>query len=212
MSARTIFSRDSSAITVATATLDRDGLVVIPTDTVYGVAARLDRPEAVARLYVAKGRPEDKPIPVLISSPEHLARLTRDLPAGAARFAAHFWPGALTIALPRSAAVPDLVVSGGDTVGLRMPDHPFALALIAACGGALAVTSANRSGEPSLREAAAVAEAIGGAVELIVDGGTTPGGLPSTVIALDAAGPRILRDGPIDLAALRAAWAQARGV
>lgn len=205
-------SDDPQALSRATEILDRDGLVVIPTDTVYGVAARLDRPGAVARLYVAKGRPEDKPIPVLISSPDHLARLTRDLPAGAATFAARFWPGALTIALPRSAAVPDLVVSGGDTVGLRMPDHPFALALIAACGGALAVTSANRSGEPSLREAAAVAEAIGGAVDLIVDGGTTPGGLPSTVIALDESGPRILRAGPIDSAFLAAAWARARGV
>lgn len=206
----TIRSDDMASITVATRVLDRGGLVVIPTDTVYGVAARLDRPEAVARLYVAKGRPEDRPIPVLISSPEHLAWLTRELPAGAAAFAAQFWPGALTIALPRSAAVPDLVVAGGDTVGLRMPDHPFALALIAACGGALAVTSANRSGEPSLRDAAAVAGAIGGAVDLIVDGGTTPGGLASTVIALDAAGPRVLREGPIDAATLRAAWARAR--
>jgi L-threonylcarbamoyladenylate synthase len=202
---------DTETLRCAATVLDRGGLVVIPTDTVYGVAARLDRPDAVARLYIAKGRPEEKPIPVLISSPDHLPRLTRDLPKGAAVFAAQFWPGALTIALPRSAAVPDLVVAGGDTVGLRMPDHPFALALIAACCGALAVTSANRSGEPSLREAAAVAEAIGGAVDLIVDGGITPGGLASTVIALGSAGPRILREGPIDAATLCAAWARARG-
>jgi L-threonylcarbamoyladenylate synthase len=203
---------DLQTLDRAKVVLDRGGLVVIPTDTVYGVAARLDRPEAISRLYVAKGRPEDKPIPVLISSSEHLTWLTRDLPTGAATFAAHFWPGALTIALPRSAAVPDLVVAGADTVGLRMPDHPFALALIAACGGALAVTSANRSGEPSLREAAAVAEAIGGAVDLIVDGGTTPGGLASTVIALDDAGPRVLREGPVDAATLHSAWARAHGV
>jgi L-threonylcarbamoyladenylate synthase len=201
---------DPQTLARATAALERGGLVVVPTDTVYGVAARLDRPEAVARLYVAKGRPEDRPIPVLISSPDRLARLTRDLPAGAAAFAGQFWPGALTIALPRSAAVPDLVVAGGDTVGLRMPDHPFALALIGACGGALAVTSANRSGEPSLREATAVAEAIGAAVDLIVDSGTAPGGLASTVVALDAAGPRVLREGPIDVAALHQAWARSR--
>src|SRR5690349_24255226 len=106
---RIIGSLDEQSLTESVAVLDRGGLVVIPTDTVYGVAARLDRPEGVARLYVAKGRPEDKPIPVLISSPKHLAWLTRNLPAGAAAFAAHFWPGALTIALPRSAAVPDLV-------------------------------------------------------------------------------------------------------
>ena len=207
-----MYADDPQALSHAATTLNCGGLVVMPTDTVYGVAARLDRPEAIVRLYVAKGRPEEKPIPVLISSPEQLARLTGDLPAGAAAFAAQFWPGALTVALPRSAAVPDLVVAGGDTVGLRMPDHPFALALIAACGGALAVTSANRSGDPSLHEAAAVAEAIGGAVDLIVDGGTTPGGMASTVVAIAEDGPRVLREGPIDLASLRAAWARARGV
>src|SRR5215207_7473681 len=118
---QTVTTDEQHALARATAVLDRGGLVVIPTDTVYGVAARLDRPEAVARLYVAKGRPEDRPIPVLISSPEQLARLTSDLPCGAAAFAVQCWPGALTVALPRSAAVPDLVVAGGDTVGLRMP-------------------------------------------------------------------------------------------
>ena len=203
---------DSTALNRASRALNQGQLVVIPTDTVYGVAARLDRPDAIARLYVAKGRPEDKAIPVLISSPDRLARLTRDLPAGAAAFVARFWPGALTVALPRSAAVPDLVAAGGDTVGLRMPDHPFALALIAACGGALAVTSANRSGEPSVRDAAAVAAALGAAIDLIVDGGQTPGGVASTVIALDAAGPHVLRDGPFDAATLCAAWQQTRGL
>lgn len=201
---------DPRALERAATTLDRGGLVVLPTDTVYGVAARLDRPGAIARLYVAKGRPEERPIPVLIASPGELARLTRDLPAGAEAFVARFWPGALTVALPRSAAVPDEVAAGGDTVGLRMPDHPFALALIAACGGALAVTSANRSGEPSLRDPAAVVAAIGGAVDLVVDGGVTPGGLASTVIALDEGGPRVLRAGPIGEAALRVAWEEAR--
>lgn len=203
-------SNNRRALKGAAAILDQGGLVVIPTDTVYGVAARLDRPGAIARLYVAKGRPEEKPIPVLIASPAQLARLTRDLPAAAAAFVARFWPGALTVVLPRSAAVPDEVAAGRDTVGLRMPDHPFALALIAACGGALAVTSANRSGEPSLRDAREVAAAIGGAVDLIVDGGVTAGGQASTVVALDAAGPRVLREGPIGAAALRAAWEAAR--
>jgi L-threonylcarbamoyladenylate synthase len=182
------------------------GLVVFPTDTVYGVGARLDRPAGLARLYEAKGRPAEKAIPVLVSGAEQLARLTRDLPPGATTFAARFWPGALTIVLPRSAAVPDLVTAGGETVGLRMPDHPFALDLIARCGGALAVTSANRSGEPSLAEAAAVAAAIGGAVDLIVDGGRAPGGQSSTVVALTSAGPSVLREGPIPVEALRAAW------
>ena len=205
---RSIDSASEHALRSAADALGRGGLVVIPTDTVYGVAARLDRAEAIARLYVAKGRPEEKPIPVLISSAGQLARLTRDVPEGAEAFLGRFWPGALTVALPRSAAVPDVVAAGGATVGLRMPDHPFALALIEACGGALAVTSANRSGEPSLADAAAVAAAIGGAVDLIVDGGQTPGGLASTVIALDANGPRVLRQGPIDETTLREAWAR----
>ena len=203
-----IAASDPATLRRATEVLDRGGLVVIPTDTVYGVAARLDRAAAIARLYVAKGRPEEKPIPVLISSAGQLARLTRDLPPGAEAFVARFWPGALTVALPRAATVPDEVTAGLDTVGLRMPDHPFALALIEACGGALAVTSANRSGEPSLCDAAAVAEAIGGAVDLIVDGGRTPGGVASTVIALDASGPRVLREGPFGAATLQAAWAR----
>ncbi len=207
----TIAANDPRALAWATDALARGELVVIPTDTVYGLAARLDRPDALARIYAAKGRGAEKALPVLIADPARLLGLTDGVPAGAAAFAAAFWPGPLTLVLPRSAAVPDLVTAGGPTVGLRMPEHPFALALLAACGGALAVTSANRSGEPSLREAAAVAGALGDAVDLIVDGGPTPGGVASTVVALAADGPRILRAGPIDEAALRAAWAATRG-
>jgi L-threonylcarbamoyladenylate synthase len=207
----TIAANDPRALAWATDALARGELVVIPTDTVYGLAARLDRPDALARIYAAKGRGAEKALPVLIADPARLLGLTDGVPAGAAAFAAAFWPGPLTLVLPRSAAVPDLVTAGGPTVGLRMPEHPFALVLLAACGGALAVTSANRSGEPSLREAAAVAGALGDAVDLIVDGGPTPGGVASTVVALAADGPRILRAGPIDEAALRAAWAATRG-
>lgn len=198
---------DPQALARALEALERGELVALPTDTVYGVAARLDRPEGVRRLYTAKGRPEDRPIPVLVSRAELLADLTADPPAGAAAFAARFWPGPLTIALPRSPRVPDLVTAGRDTVGLRMPDHPVALTLIAACGGALAVTSANRSGEPSLDDPAAVAAALDGRLALVLDGGRAPGGLASTVIELTAAGPRVLREGPLDAATLAAAWA-----
>ena len=199
-------ANDPQALAWALNALERGALVVIPTDTVYGLAARLDRPQALERLYVAKGRQADKAIPVLISDANRLSALTRDLPAGAEEFAARFWPGPLTIVLPRSAAVPDLVTAGGETVGVRMPAHPFALEVIAGCGGALAVTSANRSGEPSLCDAAEVERSIGPAVELIVDSGITPGGQASTVIALTDPGPVILRDGPIGAAELRAAW------
>ncbi len=103
------------------------------------------------------------------------------------------------------------MTGGGDTVGLRMPAHPVALGLLEACGGALAVTSANRSGAPSLSDPAAVEAALGGELELILDSGETPGGRPSTVIALTAAGPTVLREGPIDAATLRAAWEELTG-
>ena len=202
----TIAANDPQALGWATDALARGALVVIPTDTVYGLAARLDRPDALAKIYAAKGRGAEKALPVLIADTERLPSLTDGAPDGVAEFAAAFWPGPLTIVLPRSAAVPALVTAGGPTVGVRMPAHPFALELIQACGGALAVTSANRSGEPSLREAAAVSAALGDAVEIIVDSGPTPGGVASTVVALAADGPRILRAGPIDEGALRAAW------
>lgn len=202
-----ISASDPQALPWALDALQRGALVAIPTDTVYGLAARLDHPGALRRLYEAKGRPEDRPIPVLVSRADLLRELTVNPPPGAEEFAARFWPGPLTIALPRDERVPDLVTAGRDTVGLRMPDHPFALALIEACGGALAVTSANRSGEPSLRDPDAVMAALGDEVELIVDSGPAPGGWASTVIALTARGPVVLREGPIDLAALTAAWA-----
>jgi L-threonylcarbamoyladenylate synthase len=205
-----VAANDPQALAWALDALERGALVVIPTDTVYGVAARLDRPQALERLYVAKGRQADKAIPVLISDANLLSDLTRDLPEGAEEFAARFWPGPLTIVLPRSAVVPDLVTAGGETVGVRMPAHPFALEVIAGCGGALAVTSANRSGEPSLCDAADVERSIGSAVELILDSGITPGGQASTVIALADPGPIILREGPIGTEALRAAWEATR--
>ena len=202
---------DPQALPWALDALERGALVAIPTDTVYGLAARLDRPAALRRLYEAKGRPEDRAIPVLLSNADLISELTTGLPDGAEEFAGRFWPGPLTIVLPRGPRVPDLVTAGHDTVGLRMPDHPFALALIEAAGGALAVTSANRSGEPSLRDPAAVAEALAGEIELVFDSGPTPGGQASTVVALAPAGPTVLREGPVDAETLRAAWAAVTG-
>ncbi len=202
---------DPQALPWALDALERGALVAIPTDTVYGLAARLDRPAALRRLYEAKGRPDDRAIPVLLSNADLISELTTGLPDGAEEFAGRFWPGPLTIVLPRGPRVPDLVTAGGDTVGLRMPDHPFALALIEAAGGALAVTSANRSGETSLRDPAAVAEALGSEIELVIDSGPTPGGRASTVVALAPAGPTNLREGPLDTETLRTAWGAVTG-
>jgi L-threonylcarbamoyladenylate synthase len=193
-----IAAHDAVAIDEAARVLREGGLVVFPTDTVYGVGAAVDRPDAVARLYVAKGRPLDRPIPVLIADLDQLERLASELNEAVWRVARRFWPGALTIVVPAQPWLPVEIVRDTGAVGLRMPDHPVALAIIRAAGGAVATTSANRSGE---REACTVEEAIaalGEAVDLYVDGGRTPGGVPSTVVALEGGEIRVLRRGALD--------------
>ena len=150
--------KDEAALVLRAAHALRTGEVVaMPTDTVYGLAAAIDRPDAIDRLYAIKGRPAEKAIPVLISDPEHVQKLTPRLSTTAARLARNFWPGALTLVL---AALPDLprgvttVTSDGmETVAVRVPDNRLARAIIAAAGGALAVTSANRSGAAPAVEA-----------------------------------------------------------
>ena len=129
-----IQANDPQALPWALDALERGALVVIPTDTVYGLAARLDRPEALEHLYVAKGREADKAIPVLISDAERLHSLTDGAPDGVAEFAARFWPGPLTIVLPCADSVPVLVTAGTGTIGVRMPAHPIALEIIEGCG------------------------------------------------------------------------------
>lgn len=203
-----ISASDPQAVPWAIDALARGALVAIPTDTVYGLAARLDRPAALEALYHAKGRPDTLPIPVLVSRFDQLATLADGAPAALDDLAARFWPGPLTIVAPSSRRIPDRVTAGTGTVGLRMPDHPIALEIIEGCGGALAVTSANRSGEPSLSEAAAVARTFPNSVELIIDSGTAPGGLASTVVSVTGAKPKVLRHGPIDEAAIVGVWTQ----
>lgn len=203
-----ISASDPRAVPWAVDALARGALVAIPTDTVYGLAARLDRPAAVEALYHAKGRPDTLPIPVLVSRLDLLALLTDGASAALDPLAARFWPGPLTIVVPCSRRIPDRVAAGTGTVGLRMPDHPIALEIIEGSGGALAVTSANRSGEPSLRDGAAVARTFPHTVELVIDSGATPGGRASTVVAVTGDRPFVLRHGPIDEAAILDAWTQ----
>jgi L-threonylcarbamoyladenylate synthase len=191
------------AILTAAETLRRGGLVVFPTDTVYGVAADMRNPVALARLYEAKERPRHMAIPVLISGPEHMAQAARDVPATLARLAERFWPGGLTLILPRQEGLPDILTAGGDTIAVRMPDHAVAQAVIEAAGGALAVTSANRSGQPSPQTAQEAFEGLRGRVELVLDGGACPVGEASSIIDLGSQPPRLLRRGPLDLALLR---------
>lgn len=184
--------------------LEAGGVVAIPTDTVYGLAASLKYPNAIERIYRLKGRQDDKPMPVLVSSLADALRLTSAFPVLALRLAQRFWPGALTIVAPASPCVPTVVLRGGTTVGLRMPDHALALACIEHAGGALAVTSANSSGKTELLHAADVRAVFGDRLDGIVECDAGLGGQPSTVVSVLATGVRILRHGAINPAEIDA--------
>ncbi|MBN1641264.1 MAG: threonylcarbamoyl-AMP synthase [Anaerolineae bacterium] len=189
-------------IAQAVEVLRRGGLVVFPTDTVYGVGAHAMLPDAVAALYVAKRRARDKAIPLLVPSLEALPPVVAAIPDAARVLAERFWPGALTIVLRRAAGVPDVLTAGGETVAVRAPDHPVARALLDALAAPLAATSANLSGEDAPDTAAGALAQLDGRVALILDGGRCPGGVASTVIDLTVDPPVVLREGAIAAAAL----------
>lgn len=175
--------------------LEQGGLVAFPTDTVYGLGARAFDPRAVSRLYEAKGRTSSKAIPILISSLEQAELVVKEMPPAARALAEEFWPGPLTIILQRRRNLP-LDLSAKETVGIRIPDHPVALRLLEVAGP-LAVTSANLSGEANARTANEVLISLDGRVELILNGGTTPGGRPSSIIDGTIDPMRIVRHGPL---------------
>lgn len=173
------------------------GLVAFPTDTVYGVGALAFDGKAIESIYAAKDRPLEKAIPILIGDLEDLARVAVHVPDTAHRLAARFWPGPLTILVPKRTSLPSSV-SATSTVGVRVPDHATARALLRAAGP-MAVTSANISGEQSPVTAQGVLEQLGGRIPLIIDGGRTPGGVPSTLVDCTAPELKILRAGPLTL-------------
>jgi L-threonylcarbamoyladenylate synthase len=179
----------------ALSVLQSGGLVAFPTDTVYGVGALAFDAIAIEGIYAAKDRPIEKAIPILIGGPEDLDKVTAALPPLAGKLAARFWPGPLTLVVPKKPSLPD-IVSAAPTVGVRVPDHPVARALLRAAGP-MAVTSANLSGQPSPRTAGDVMRQLNGRIPLVLDGGETPGGLSSTVVDCLGAEPVILREGPI---------------
>lgn len=180
-------------------------LVAFPTDTVYGLGCDLRSPWALERLYAAKRRPRDMAIPVLVASREGARLVAAEGTRLPAALLDRFWPGALTIVVPGRADLPALLTAGRPTVAVRMPDHPLALRLIAAAGGALAVTSANLSGRPSPQTAADVLADLGGRIALLIDGGRAPIGVPSSIVDLSVSPPRLLREGHLPLATLREA-------
>ncbi|MCY4066055.1 MAG: L-threonylcarbamoyladenylate synthase [Rhodospirillaceae bacterium] len=187
---------DGAGIAAAAERLRSGGLVAFPTETVYGLGADAGDDRAVARIFAAKGRPRFNPL--IVHAPDLAAhRAWAVFDERALRLADAFWPGALTLVLPRTpdAPVSRLVSAGLDTVAVRAPDHPVAQALMRAAGCPVAAPSANRSGRLSPTEAGHVAEALGPAVDLVLDGGSCPGGLESTVLSLTGETPVLLRPG-----------------
>lgn len=195
---------DDPAILEAAAILALGGLVAFPTETVYGLGADGLNPEAVARIYAAKGRPATNPVILHVADAASAVALVSSWPAEARALAERLWPGPLTLVLPASAAVPSIVRAGGPSVALRCPAHPVALALIRAVGRPLAAPSANRSQQLSPTRAEHVVSSLGETVDLILDGGSTTAGLESTILDLSGERPRILRPGPVAPAELAA--------
>jgi L-threonylcarbamoyladenylate synthase len=205
MKTEIILAQDPLSLKRALETLGKGGLVAFPTDTVYGVGALAFDRKAVESIYTAKNRPGEKAIPILIGDVEDLKKICPGLPELALKLAGRFWPGPLTLVVPKHPELSQAVSSSG-TVGVRMPDHPVARALLR-LAGPMAVTSANISGRPSPTDAKEVFNQLGGRVALIIDGGKTPGGVPSTVVDCVGAEPKILRVGPIPEAQIQEAAA-----
>lgn len=190
-------SPDPEALRPAAALIREGGIVAFPTETVYGLGADATNASAVNRVFAAKGRPADNPLIVHVASPEDVTKVVASVPAVAQKLMERFWPGPLTLVLPRRPEIPDNVTCGLATVGVRMPRHPVALALIREAGVPLAAPSANLSGRPSPTTAEHVVEDLRGRVDLIIDGGETGVGLESTVIDLTIDPPVLLRPGGV---------------
>ncbi|MBX3734184.1 MAG: threonylcarbamoyl-AMP synthase [Verrucomicrobiae bacterium] len=185
------------AVERSAALLRAGGVVAVPTETVYGLAANASDPAAVSRIYELKGRPGHNPVIVHVASQGMARDCVADWPPLADRLARAFWPGPLTLVLPRAATIPEIVTAGGGTVGIRWPQHPFMQALIRTCGFPLAAPSANLANGISPTNAAHVDKALGQVLPLIVDGGDCNVGIESTVVDATGAHPRILRPGMI---------------
>ena len=195
-----VSAKSPNIIQQAMDVLNRGGLVAFPTDTVYGVGTLVFNGLAVESIYTAKDRPIEKAIPVLIGDTKDMEKVGIDIPEIAYQLASRFWPGPLTIVIPKQPTLPESV-SATPTVGVRVPDHEVARALLRTAGP-MAVTSANISGQPSPSTAEEVFAQLAGRIDLIIDGGKTPGGVPSTVVDCTSKDLKILREGPISREAI----------
>jgi len=189
----------AAALEEAAAVLRADGLVAFPTETFYGLGASALRPAAVRRIFAIKGRPEGNPLLVLVDSVAMAERLTINVPPRARVLMDRHWPGPLTLVLRARPDIPPEITAGSGTIGVRLSAHPVARALVTALGGPVTAPSANLSGRPAPTTAAEVAAAFGAALPLVLDGGATPGGRPSTVLDVTVDPPRVIRAGAIQV-------------
>lgn len=189
----------SDTLSRAVELLRRGGVIALPTETVYGLAANAEDELAVRRVFAIKGRPATHPLIVHVAHARELSSWARHVPEEAWRLAEAFWPGPLTLVLPRSARATDAVTGGQDTVALRVPRHPLAREVLEALGGGVAAPSANRFGRVSPTTAAHVREDLGDDVDLVLDGGACAVGVESTIVDLSQAEPAVLRPGGLAL-------------
>lgn len=196
--------QNDAQIKQAAAILREGGIVAFPTETVYGLGARVFDPSAISRIYQIKGRPNDNPLIVHIADKNQLLLLASSIPEKADALIQQFWPGPLTLVLKKSETVPAMVSANLETVAIRMPNHPVALALLNALNEPIAAPSANRSGRVSPTCAAHVRESLGNNIDFILDGGPCTVGLESTVLDLTSDPPTLLRPGAITMEAIEA--------
>lgn len=197
---------EPGSIAAAAAMLREGGLVAIPTDTLYGLAASIFRPEAVERVFIAKRRQPEARVPVLIATAADLPVLTRSVPRDAWRLVDRFWPGGLTLVFPARRTLPEALVKGGHTVAVRVPAARTALRLLESLGEPVVGTSANLSGQPPASTADEVRTQLGGRIDAILeDDRSVAGGLPSTIVDMTGEVPVILRSGAVPADAIREA-------
>jgi L-threonylcarbamoyladenylate synthase len=190
---------DEASLRAAAAVLAGAGLVAVPTETFYGLAASALNPAAVRRIFTVKGRAADKPLLLLVDSIQMAETLAADIPPAARPLMARHWPGALTLVLRARPAVPEAVTAGTGTVGVRLSSHPVATGLVRAFGQPITAPSANREGAAPPVTAGDVKVGLGDAVDLVIDAGPTAGGLPSTVLDITVDPPRVIRQGAVKL-------------
>lgn len=198
------------AVALGAERLRAGAVVSFPTDTVYALAASLSSPAAVRRIYEIKHRSRQKPLPVLLSNVRHIDRVAASPDPLTLALAERFWPGPLTVIVPAKADALPEIVGPGHTVAVRVPDHAAARAVIAAASGALATTSANRSGRAPARSAAEVRSQLGDAVDLLLDGGEVGEGIASTLVRISGQRLEILRQGVLPASTIESAWIELR--